>query len=157
MDIFIKISQNNKAFCGFPEKVTLPLKITIIDKYKCTCLNREHRKCSVQMFRQIVQNSTFREMKSPNFLWEIKRSVLFFLTWSFIYLKGRLQRKKERREWERQREIFHLLVHFSNGSNSQGWAKPKSVAWNSIWASGAQALKPYSAAFPDAWVVTGLE
>lgn len=40
-----------------------------------------------------------------------------FETYLLIYLKGRAG--------ERMRKIFHLLVHFPEGSNSQAWARRK--------------------------------
>lgn len=39
---------------------------------------------------------------------------------------------------ERRREIFHVLVQFSNGHNSWGWAMPKQAAFSGspTWAQG---------------------
>lgn len=38
-----------------------------------------------------------------------------------------------KRERQREKKIFHLLVHFPNVCNSWDWAKTKPEAWNSIW------------------------
>lgn len=62
-----------------------------------------------------------------------------------MYLKGR---------WE-ERQIFHALVHFSNGFNSQGWSRPNPGAQNpsksSTWLVGAQVLRPSSATSQAHW------
>ncbi|XP_069911540.1 heterogeneous nuclear ribonucleoprotein A1-like [Oryctolagus cuniculus] len=69
----------------------------------------------------------------------------------FIYLRGRvIERGRER---ERDRKVFHPLVHSPNDHNGWSWTELKPRARSFFWVSrvgaGAQALEPSSTAFPS--------
>lgn len=61
--------------------------------------------------------------------------------------------EKERKD----KEIFHLVIHFTNSCGSQGWAVPKPVAKSFIqfptWVQEAQELGPSYVALPG--TITG--
>lgn len=68
------------------------------------------------------------------------------------------KRESKRREKERERNIFHLLVHSQNGCNDWSWVNG-SQNWRLPPRRGAviQVLEPSSAPFPDTLVGDRLE
>lgn len=55
---------------------------------------------------------------------------------------------------DKVREIFHLLVHYSNGHNSQVWSGPKlgarTISWSPVWVAGLKYLTHLPLSFLNA-------
>lgn len=71
---------------------------------------------------------------------------------SVFFLKKKMYLFIWKAELQRGREIFHPLVYFPNGCDSQGWArlkpKPSTHLGLSKWVTGAEAFGPSSTAVP---------
>lgn len=79
-----------------------------------------------------------------NFAWAV---MCFVFNVCFFHVLERQSLSERKREI---RESLHLLIHFSDACNRQGWARPKSGAQHSVqvsmWVAGAQIPEPSSAA-----------
>lgn len=75
-------------------------------------------------------------------LWGFQSSVIIFLVYVtiIIYLRGSILDREKR---QRERELFHHLVHSPNGHNGQSWANPKpgaSISSGFPWVQGPKHL-----------------
>jgi len=68
----------------------------------------------------------------------ISKNIYFYIIYIF---EG-----QEHIERGREREVFHLLVHYQNGPMAKGWVRLKQEGLSS---TGAQVPESSSIAFPD--------